>query len=66
MSEKKVPLIFNFKGILFSDIFGTSKDEGAQAFPPFFHSPHLKQYDLGEMIQFLSIRGRRLHLCTIV
>ncbi len=49
-----------------SCLFGTSIDEGAGAFPPFSHSPHLKQDDLGEMIQFLNIRGRRLHLCTIV
>jgi hypothetical protein len=36
------------------------KDE--RAFPPFSHSWHLKQDDLGEMKQFLSIGGRRLHL----
>ena len=28
----------------------------------FSHSWHLKQDDLGKMMQFLSIRGRRLHL----
>ena len=38
------------------------KDEGAGAFPPFSHSWHLKQDGLGEMMQFLSIRERRLHL----
>jgi hypothetical protein len=38
------------------------KDEGAGAFPPVSHSWHLEQDDLGEMMQFLSIMGRRLHL----
>ena len=37
-------------------------DEGAGAFPMFSHSWHLTQDDLGEMMKFLSIRGRRLHL----
>jgi hypothetical protein len=38
------------------------RKEGASNFPPFSHSWYLKQDDLGKMMQFLSIRGRRLHL----
>ena len=51
MSEKKVPLIFNPTGTSVSDILATSKDERARTFPLLSHSPHLKQEDLGEMLQ---------------
>ena len=34
-----------------------SKNERAWAFLLFSHSPHLKQEDVGKMLQFLNIRG---------
>jgi hypothetical protein len=64
--RKKVRLIFHFKGIFFPTFSETSKDEGAREFLTFSHSPSLKQDELGEIIQFLRIRGRRFHLYTIV
>jgi hypothetical protein len=42
MSEKKVTLIFKFRGSYLLTFVDRSKDEGARAFPPFSHSPHLK------------------------
>ena len=58
--QKRRCLLFSIlRGSHFLIFFGMIKDEGAGAFPPFSHSWHLKQDDLGEMI---SIRGRRLHL----
>ena len=47
ISEKVVPLNFTFNMTLFSNIFVTSKNE---------------QEGVGKILQFLSIRGRRLHL----
>ena len=52
--------------IFWITFFDTSKDEQARTFPPLYHGPHLKQEDLDEMLQFLSISSRSLHLCTIV
>ena len=66
MSKKKLPLIFEFKGTLFSDIFESSKNELARAILSFSHGPHLKKVELGKILQFVSIRGRMLHLCTKV
>jgi hypothetical protein len=55
MSEEMVPLIFEFKGFSFSDIFSTSKDEGAREFLPFpqpvFKARWLGQVDTGHWHQ---------------
>ena len=65
LSENRVPLFFNFNETLFSDIFDTMKNGQARALPLFSNGPHLKQEDVGNMLQFLNIRGRRLHLCPL-
>ena len=47
MSEREVTLFFNFKEILFYDIFDTSKTERAKTFPSFSDKPHAMQADMG-------------------
>jgi hypothetical protein len=41
------------------------KNERARAFPAFSHGPPSKQEVMSKMLQFISIKGRRLNLCTL-
>jgi hypothetical protein len=54
MSEKKVPLFFHMM-----------KNKWAFVLPWFPQSPHANQQDMSKIPKFLSIRGRRLPLCTL-
>ena len=50
MSEKEVPLFFDFKGTLFLTFFDTSKTERAKTFPLFSDKPHAIQDGMGGMV----------------
>ena len=62
MSEKKVPLLMRPHFLSFFDMMINGQ---ARALPSFSHGPHSKQENVSNKLQFLNIRGKRLHLCAL-
>ena len=61
MSEKKVPMFFNFL-----TFFYMSKNERARQFPSFSNDPHSRQTEVSNMLKFLKILRQGWHLLKVV
>ena len=67
MLEIEVQLLFKFKKTLFSEFFSYNQNpEQVGEFCRYFPQTLFKERAIGEVLQFLGIRGRRGHIRTEV